>query len=85
MWAAAASGGTEALTEARATFSRRPERGTGFANTPSMANSVAPLQTAAPKHNRNLKVAEDKTAQKRPPIKKLPPPDEDVLVFLPIG
>jgi hypothetical protein len=49
-----------------------------------MANS-AQLQTVTAKQNRSPKVAQDKTAQKRPPIKKLPPPDEDVLVFLPIG
>jgi hypothetical protein len=48
-----------------------------------MANS-AHREAASPKHNRNAKVA-DKSAPKRPPIKKLPPPDEDVLVFLPIG
>ena len=57
--------------------------GTRFARHAIMANT-ARLETASPKQNRNLKVAQEKST-KRPPVKQLPPPDEDVLVFLPIG
>jgi hypothetical protein len=49
-----------------------------------MANQ-AQLETAAPKQARNLKLTPDHELKKRPPLKKLPPPDEDVLFFLPIG
>ena len=50
-----------------------------------MANQAQQLQTASTKQNRNIKPVAPKELQKRPPVKALPPPDEDVLVFLPIG
>lgn len=49
-----------------------------------MANQ-AQLETASTKQTPTLKGAQDKELKKRPPLKKLPPPDEDVLIFLPIG
>lgn len=50
-----------------------------------MANQAQQLETASNKQTRNHKLAEVKELPKRPPLKKLPPPDEDVLYYLPIG
>lgn len=51
-----------------------------------MANQARQLEAASIKQNRNpkLKLAEVKEL-KRPPLKPVPPPDEDVLYYLPIG
>jgi hypothetical protein len=49
-----------------------------------MANQ-AQLEAASTKQTRKIKPEAPKDLPKRPPVKKLPPPDEDVLVFLPIG
>jgi hypothetical protein len=49
-----------------------------------MANT-AQLENDSIKQNRNAKLAEPKDLKKRPPVKKMPPPDDDVLQFLPIG
>lgn len=49
-----------------------------------MANQARQLEAASSKQNRNPKLAEVKEL-KRPPLKPVPPPDEDVLYYLPIG
>lgn len=50
-----------------------------------MANQARQLEAASNKQNRNHRLAEVKELNKRPPLKPVPPPDEDVLCYLPIG
>lgn len=59
--------------------------GIGFATWWVMANQAQRLETASTKQNRNIKPEAPKELKPRPPVKQLPPPDEDVLFFLPIG
>ena len=63
----------------------RPTCGIGFAVRWGMANQARQLEAASNKQNRNPKLAEVKELKKRPPLKPVPPPDDDVLYFLPIG
>jgi hypothetical protein len=62
-----------------------PFHGIGFADVLVMANQARKLETTPNNPTRNHKLAEVKELKKRPPLKKLPPPDEDVLYYLPIG
>lgn len=62
-----------------------PIDGIGFAAWSGMANQARKLEAASSKQNQNRKLAEVKELNKRPPLKPVPPPDEDVLYFLPIG
>jgi hypothetical protein len=50
-----------------------------------MANQAQQLNAASNQQTRNLKLVQDKDSKNRAPLKKLPPPDEDTLHFLPIG
>ena len=50
-----------------------------------MANQARQLEAASIKQTRNPTLAEVKELKKRPPLKPVPPPDEDVLFYLPIG
>jgi hypothetical protein len=50
-----------------------------------MANQAQRIDTAPVKPTRNNKLAEVKELRKRTPLKPVPPPDEDVLFYLPIG
>jgi hypothetical protein len=66
-------------------YESRPTRGIGFAMHWGMANQARQLEAASTKQNRNPRLAEVKELKKRPPLKPVPPPDEDVLFYLPIG
>jgi|GEM_PF-5968453 hypothetical protein len=63
----------------------RPVHGIGFAVRWGMANQARQLEAASIKQNRNPRLAEVEDLKKRPPLKPVPPPDEDVLTYLPIG
>jgi hypothetical protein len=63
----------------------RPTRGIGFAVRWGMANQARQLEAASIKQNRKPRLAEVKEIKERPPLKPVPPPDDDVLCYLPIG